>query len=84
MYDLPRFLLRIPDKRITYISAVARLAAALGEKGRSVKRDRPAVVYLLAGSDAGFEKFHFAVGIVKSFCHDDLRFAACRGRYYAL
>ena len=84
MYDIPVFLLRIGHAGLTYKAAVARLAAALWKEGRAVESDGIAVLYRLAGGDRGREAFHFAVGIVKSFRHDDLRSAAGSGRCFCL
>ena len=64
MFDFPVFLVRVKNANAADHSAVAELAAALGEKRRAVERDLKSVFVLFARGNRCREGFHVAVDII--------------------
>ena len=64
MFDFPVFLVRVKNANAADHSAVAELAAALGEKRRAVERDLKSVIVLFARGNRCREGFHVAVDII--------------------
>ena len=64
MHDLAAALVRVEDPCPAQRPGVSELTAALGEEGRAVEHDAPALFQGLAGEDDGGEFGQMAVMIV--------------------